>query len=41
MPMMKESDNMYAEALFYQIGAGKGNDYGHGRTFGGQDKGTD
>ena len=27
MPMMKESDNMYAEALFYQIGAGKGNDY--------------
>lgn len=27
MPMMKESDNMYAEALFYQIAAGKGNGY--------------
>lgn len=27
MPMMKESDNMYAEALFYQIGASRGYEY--------------
>lgn len=27
MPMMKDSDNMYAEAMFYQLGAGKKNDY--------------
>lgn len=27
MPMMKESNNMYAEAMFYQLGAGKKHDY--------------